>query len=123
MKNGLKVTVNDVKDVQPTDVFQPAQGNKFVAVDVVIENTGKDTANISSLIEMTVKDGDGHKFPESITAQSAANPNGGTLDGALATGDKLAGVFGVEVPTSAAGLVFQFTPGLTGTPVTWDLAQ
>ncbi|MFL0245540.1 DUF4352 domain-containing protein [Candidatus Clostridium stratigraminis] len=112
LKN-LKITVNKVYTVKPTDVFKPADGKDFFAVDCTIENTSKDSQAISSMIMFKVVDKDGRSCEYSITGLSAANA--GQLDGEVGAGRKMTGVYVVEVPKGQTGLELEFDSSfLTG---------
>lgn len=106
----LKITVNKVYTVKPTDVFKPKDGNDFFAVDCTIENTSKDSKAVSSMIMFKVVDKDGRACEYSITGLSAANA--GQLDGEIGAGRKLTGVYVVEVPKGQSGLELEFDSSL-----------
>ncbi|HAG42146.1 MAG TPA: DUF4352 domain-containing protein, partial [Clostridium sp.] len=66
-QDGFKVTVNKVREVKPTnDLLKPAEGNKWVAADVTIENTGNEDATISSALGFKLLDKDGRSFDMAI---------------------------------------------------------
>ncbi|WP_243108686.1 DUF4352 domain-containing protein [Clostridium rectalis] len=108
----FKVTVNKVYTVKPSDILKPEEGNEFFAVDCTIENTSKEKQSISSMLMFKVVDKDGRDCKYSLTGQSAADA--GQLDGELAVGRKMTGVYVVEVPKGQKDLELVFDASLLG---------
>ncbi|KGN02061.1 hypothetical protein Z969_07145 [Clostridium novyi A str. 4570] len=105
LKN-LKVTVNKVYKVKGDEFSKPKDGNEFVAVDCTIENISKEEQAISSMAMFKVVDKDGRACEYSLTGQTAANA--GQMDGQIAPGRKLTGVYVVEVAKGTSGLELEF---------------
>ncbi|KEH85157.1 hypothetical protein Z965_10500 [Clostridium novyi A str. BKT29909] len=109
LKN-LKVTVNKVYNVKGNEISKPKDGNEFIAVDCTVENISKEEQAVSSLAMFKVVDKDGRACEYSITGQTAANA--GQMDGQIAPGRKLTGVYVVEVPKGTKGLELEFDSSL-----------
>lgn len=92
---------------------QPDAGQKFVAVDLLIVNSGAEPASISSMLQAALKDGTGQKYDTDLTASLAAKKKG--IDGSLAPGERLRGTAAYQVPTDATGLQFVFDASVFGT--------
>ena len=108
----LAITVNNVTYPQPTDMFKPNNGNKFLVVDVTIQNNGSTDYDISSMLNFYVKDVTGQKYPEDMLASSASN--GTPPDGSISASDKLRGQVGFQIPVAATGLTFVFDDSILG---------
>lgn len=117
----LRVTVNEVKTVAGTDFFKPKAGMKFVVVNVTLENTGSEAANVSSLLQMEVKDATGQAYDESLSADSVAG--GKVPGGSVAPGDKLRGSMGYEVPTDVEGLQWIFKEAFGSDRIVFDVSK
>ncbi|HET9017854.1 MAG TPA: DUF4352 domain-containing protein, partial [Thermomicrobiaceae bacterium] len=117
------VTVNGVSQPTGNELLQPDAGQKFIAVDVTLVNQGSTAEAISTLMQMAVKDSSGKKYDVDLGAQASTGGSNGTLDGMLAPGDEVRGDVAFSVPANMtnSALVFIFTPGLVGTPVTFSL--
>lgn len=108
----LTLTINEVT-FPPGDEFnKPEAGNKFVIVDVTLENKGAEAKGISSMMQMHLKDATGQKYDFDFSASMASG--GTTPDGELAPGEKMRGQVGFQVPENAQGLVFVFDADVFG---------
>jgi len=106
MAGGLVITVNVVSDSMEEQYIKPRPGNKFVIVDVTIEN--QSSANIKVMIyaQMALKDSQGRltfSTPSALMESNEATP-----DGDLIPGEKIRGKVGFEVLEDASGLVLMF---------------
>jgi hypothetical protein len=107
------LTVNSADEVPGSTYNKPDTGNKFIVVDLTIQNNSSDSAAISSLLQMSLKDSTGQKYEVDLMAQVAS---GGTSpDGELAPGEKVRGQVAFQVPEDATGLVFVFDADVFGT--------
>lgn len=108
----LALTVNEVTSPAGDDFNKPEAGKKFLVVDLTVENKSAETAAISSLLQMSLKDAGGQTYDMDLSASVAS---GGTSpDGELAPGEKIRGQIGFQVPTEATGLVFVFDASVFG---------
>lgn len=115
LKN-FKVTVNKVYNVKGDEFSKPKDGNEFLAIDCTLENISDKDQAVSSIMMFKVVDKDGRAAEYSITGQVAAKA--GQLDGTIAPGRKLTGVYVVEVPKGATGLELEFDSSfIAGTKV------
>lgn len=108
----LMLTVNEITYPAGDQFNKPSAGNKYLVVDLTIENKGTSAAGISTLLQMWVKDSTGQKFTMDLMATTAAK--GATPDGELAAGEKVRGQVGFQVPENATGLVFVFDGDVFG---------
>jgi hypothetical protein len=108
----LNIIINGVTPPQDSDFAKPSQGNKFLIVDMTLENKGQNADNISTMIQMSLKDASGQSYKVDFKAMMAS---GGTSpDGELAPGEKVRGQVGFEIPTNATDLVFVFDADIFG---------
>ena len=110
----ITLTVTGVEEPKGDSFFTPDEGNKFLIVRTVFENTGSDEEVVSTLLQMSLLDADGTKYEIDILAATLAEQ---TPDGTIAAGAKLEGGAGFQVPTEASGFTFVFAPLLGGDPV------
>jgi hypothetical protein len=98
-----RVTCNGYRKDSGGQYFGPAEGYKWVVVDLTVENTGDDEYAMSTLLQMQMRDADGRTY------NVAFGPDlRGTLDVIIPVADKVRGEVGFEVPTNAVGLKFIF---------------
>ena len=108
----LGLTVHGVTFPAGDEFSQPNEGNRFVVVDVAVENRTDTTQNISSLLQMELKDATGQTYDVDLMAPVASG--GSSPDGELAPGETLRGQVGFQVPSDATGLVFVFDGDIFG---------
>lgn len=105
----IQIVINEVKEIPGTEFFKPEAGNRFVIIDVTMENVGTADHAASSIMEFTLKDDTGQEYNESISAEVAYG--GKAPGGTIIPGDKLRGQIGYEIPISAKGFVLTYTNG------------
>lgn len=108
----LVMTVNGVASPPGGDFNKPEEGNRFLVVDLTLENRGAASKAISSLLQMSVKDDQGQKYDVDLMASSASG--GTTPDGDIAAGETIRGQVGFQVPVDSQGLVFVFDADVFG---------
>lgn len=108
----LLIQVVDAAYPSGTDWVRPKEGWKFVIVDVWVENQGQNTREISSALQMYLKDASGRKYTLHLGAQSLADA--GLPDDELQPGEKVRGQIGFHVPKTASGLIFVFDAEVIG---------
>ncbi len=91
----LIITVNGIRESKGK-LFVPDEGEIFLLVDVTAENKGSEDANVSSMLNTKVVDGDG--FNHSLTI---AEDGKGSFDGTVGAGRKLRGEIAYAVPKDA----------------------
>jgi hypothetical protein len=108
----VTLTVNTVETPEGDQFSKPKDGNRFVVVDLTVQNTAQKAAHLSSLAQMSLKDAAGWKYTLDLLATTAAG--GSPPEGELAAGEKLRGKVGFQVPEDATGLVFVFDADVFG---------
>jgi hypothetical protein len=108
----LTITVNEVLYPAGDGFSQPKAGNKFVVIDLTLENRSTEAEAISTVLQTELKDLTGQRYTIDILATGASG--GSTPDGELAPGEVLRGQIGYQVPADASGLVFIFDASVFG---------
>jgi hypothetical protein len=111
--NNMVLTVNEISSPAGDQFTKPTEGYKFLVVDLTLINNSSNAVNISSLMQMYVKDSEARKFSVDIMATTAAN--GTTPDGEYAPGETIRGQVGYEVPADETQFVFSFEADFWGT--------
>jgi hypothetical protein len=91
--------------------FTPDLGTLFMAVDLILVNTGSEPIIISTLLQTVLtgmQAGELEEFSWSLKAQ--ANTKGGLIDGYLLPGERVRGKISFQVPEEVEDLVFTYTP-------------
>ena len=78
-----RFTVNGVRTSMGGDFSSPDAGNEFLIADITVENRGDEELQVSTLLQMEVKDSEGRTDSTSITAMS-------TLDRGFSQGQPIA---------------------------------
>lgn len=85
--NDLKVTLNSVRKYEGSaDTFDEAQNDFYLVFDVIVENMGDEPANISSMLNFNLLDGESYAQDFGMLIDQK-----GSLDGEIGNGRKLAG--------------------------------
>ncbi|MBQ7876691.1 MAG: DUF5067 domain-containing protein [Clostridia bacterium] len=107
--DGLKITAVNMEETKGKDYFTAGEGNVFVGVEFLIENTTEEEVNMSSLL-MFEAYADDMSCDYSITGTSAFG--GETVDGAVASGKKLQGWYAIEVPEDWKTIEMKVSPDI-----------
>jgi hypothetical protein len=110
--SGLVIQVLGVSYPAETEYIKPKEGYKFVSVDVQVENQGETIQEISSIVQMYLKDNSGQKYTFNLGAQSIIDR--GLPDDELQPGELIRGQIGYQVPANTAGLLFVFDADIFG---------
>jgi len=110
--SNLAIQVLQVSYPAGNEIVKPKEDYKFVAVDVTIENRGETPREISSILQMYLKDSTGQKYTFHLGAQSIIDS--GLPDDELQQGEKIRGQIGYQVPEDIQGLVFVFDADIFG---------
>lgn len=102
------LTVNKVETSESGQYTKPSEGNKWVDINMTIENTGSSQEYVTTLGQMFVLDDQNNQFQVAVTAKRLANPGSTGLDGAIVAGAKKTDWVGFEVPKTAKGLKLQY---------------
>jgi hypothetical protein len=108
----IVLTVNEVQTPKASQFAKPDKGMRFLVVDVTIENKASNAANLSSMLQMQLKDTSGQAYSVDLMASAASG--GKAPDGELAPGEKIRGQIGYQVPEDAKGLTFVFDGDVFG---------
>ena len=108
----LVIQVLSVSFPAGTEIVKPKEGYQFAAVDVQIENQGSSIQEISSLVQMYLKDETGQKYTFHLGAQSLLDT--GLPDDELQPGEMVRGQIGFQVPENPGGLIFVFDAEVFG---------
>ncbi len=110
--SNLAIQVLQISYPAGNEIIKPKEDYKFVAVDVTIENRGETPQEISSIVQMYLKDSTGQKYTFHLGAQSIIDS--GLPDDELQKGEKIRGQIGYQVPEDIQGLVFVFDAEIFG---------
>ncbi len=121
--NKAIVTVNKVETSTGGTYSNPAEGNKWVNVNVTVENTDSTNQFVTTLGQMFIKDSDNNSFQVAVTDKALSDPNN-SLDGSIIAKSKRTGWVGFEVKNDSKGLQFQYNGSLWGGgAISVDLGQ
>jgi len=101
-----EIIINETWQDELFRVFEPADGNKFVAVRFTIENISDEHQLISSMLLFDAYV-DGTLLAFTFGATTGLE---GTLDGEIAPGRRMIGFYGVEISASANELELEVRP-------------
>ena len=104
----MAVTVTRLYDPAGAEqYFGPRRGRKYVAVDLVLKNTGTKAYNDSPGNGATLLDSANHGYTENLSETTSCQSIGSSIK--IAPGSKRAGCLTFEIPKTAKPAVFQFT--------------
>lgn len=108
-----QVQIHGVTDpVESSNEFlTPSPGNRWVAADVEVTNTGTEPQTVSSLMCFEIADDQNRSYTLTITGDAGSSPP----DGEVAAGSARRGTLTYEVPDDAAGLRLSFKCDLFST--------
>lgn len=107
------ITVNQVLYPAGDQFNQPNPGNKFLVIDLTIQNQSATANSFSSMLQTSLKDASAQKYDVDLMASVASGSS--SPDGEIAPGETLRGQIGFQVPATATGLVFVFDADVWGT--------
>jgi len=110
--SGLVIQILGVSYPSGTDLVKPKVGYKFISVDVQVENQGESVQEITSIVQMYLKDNTGEKYTFHLGAQSIIDS--GLPDDELQPGERIRGQIGFQVPADSEGLIFVFDAEVFG---------
>lgn len=110
--DNFNLTVNSTR-LEDTGLLDPAAGNTYLIVNLTMENTTKDTQAVSSLLQFSVLDSTGKSYDISLTPNITQFDQ--TSTGNITAGAKVTGDVGFEVPKTASGFKFVYSPLLSNT--------
>lgn len=111
------VTINSAQTHGATDVDQPKSGNTYLVIDASFKNVSSSEQNLSTLLQLSLKDSTGQKYDETITTFAQQPP-----DGKVAAGDTNRGQVVFEVPSSQKSFTLAFESDIVSSgQVIWDI--
>jgi len=110
--SGLVIQVLEVSFPEGSGIIQPKEDYKFIGVDLQIENQGESVKEITSVVQMYLKDSTGQKYTFHLGAQSIIDS--GLPDDELQPGEKIRGQIGFQVPDNIGVLIFVFDAEIFG---------
>ncbi len=108
----LQVSILGVSRPTGNNLIKPREDYQFLVVDITIENKGETVREISSVLQMYVKDATGQQYTFNLGAQSFAD--GGLPDDELQPGEKVRGQIGFEVAENVSPYTFVFDAEIFG---------
>lgn len=94
------------EDVAGDSFSQPDEGQKFIAVDLMLVNQGDDPVAVSSIMQMELRDDTAQRYTPDLLASSATGAS--SPEGELSPGERMRGKVGFQVPQDASGLQFVY---------------
>lgn len=120
----VEVTVNETRNEDSLGEFSdPEEGNEYVVVDIAITNETGEDQRFSTILQMTVKDGEGYTYQEDLSGMTSLDRafDEGTP---LADGETRRGELAYQVPVDRSPLywVFEFELFAEGDKTFWQLS-
>ncbi|MDR5659013.1 DUF4352 domain-containing protein [Serpentinicella sp. ANB-PHB4] len=106
---GINITVNSVRWDEGAEFFGPDEGEKWLAIDVTLENTKDESANVSSMLMFDLYDEDNYKRDLALSTTTE-----GSLDGELGAGRSMRGEIAFSVKEGQNNFEFIFEPNVFG---------
>lgn len=105
--NGVRVTLNSVKESSGNDLFAPEPGTVFLICEFTIENYSASDISVSSLMcfEAYIDD-----YATNMDMSATVSSDKHQLDGTVASGKKMNGVIGYQAPSNWSEIEIRFTP-------------
>jgi hypothetical protein len=110
---GAIVTVNQVATSMGSQYSKPQAGNKWINLNVTIENTESTEQYVTTMGQMFLRDGDGNSYQVAVTDKTTESVNN-NLDGTIIANSKRTGWVGFEVKKDAKNLQFQYNGSMWG---------
>lgn len=111
------VTINSVQTHGPTEMDQPKSGDTYLVVDATFKNVSSSEQNLSTLLQLSLKDATGQKYDETITTFAKSSPDGKVAAGDVARGDVV-----YEVPSAQKSFTLAFESDIVSSgQVVWDV--
>ncbi|HSH50586.1 MAG TPA: DUF4352 domain-containing protein, partial [Bacteroidales bacterium] len=108
--NSIRAIITGIEKSTGSEFNKPADGNEFILINMTLENIADEELNISSMLSFNAYVDD-TTINENLLAQIEAD---NTMDGTIASGKKLTGTLGYEVPQGWGQIEIHFEPDV------WD---
>lgn len=112
----LKVTLHSVRRTEQGALGSADEGKEYVIVKLTFENTTAEQKVVISLVQFGIRDDAGTEYNVDLLSDVKT-----TLDGDIPANGKLEGESGFQIPKTAKGLVFEFTPLLSDSKLQFKL--
>ncbi|MGP4073823.1 DUF4352 domain-containing protein [Piscibacillus sp. B03] len=113
--DGLEVTVNEVKTSEGSD-FETPENDFYLILDITVNNTTEEAANISTMMQMTLQDADGYSHDVALFTGVK-----GSLDGEVGPGRENRGEVAFDVEQSDSYEFIFDDPFTTGQAI-WEFS-
>lgn len=107
------IFINSAEESTGTGWAKPVDGNKWLNLNITLQNTGNNQVRLTTLGQMFVKDSEGNTYQVALTDKTLRNINN-RLDGVILADGKRTGWVGFEVKENAQNLIFQFNANIFG---------
>ncbi|WP_059103077.1 DUF4352 domain-containing protein [Shouchella shacheensis] len=114
--DGLEITLNDAYTSEGSEWETPENGH-YVILDLTIANTTEESANISTLMQMSLQDGEGYTHDVALYTEAK-----GSLDGEIGSGRDMRGEVAFDVDDSEA-YEFIFENPFTSGQAIWTIEE
>lgn len=104
------ITVRSAKFSKGTSFIKPDTGNKWIVIDIELENRSDKSVAVSSLLMFNLYDEENYAGKLAINTDEKGN-----LNGELGAGRKMAGEITFEVPANHTTFELIFEPNVFGT--------
>lgn len=105
--NDIHVTLVNVSENNGGNYMTPTDGNVFIVCEFEIENNSDTDIAVSSIMSFEAYVDD---YSTSMNLSAMLSTNQKQLDGSVASGKKMNGVIGYEVPSGWSTIEVKFTP-------------
>ena len=106
--DGLKVTLNSVRNLEGDDIISPDEGTEWIVVDFTFENTNDESKYVGGIFEITMRDGDGREKDQNIWGDLE-----GSVDGDIPAGEKLSGEKSFVIKGDEESLYVYYKPSFS----------
>ncbi len=114
--DGLKVTLHSIRRTQKGALGDADAGKEYVILKLNFENTTAEEKAVINSVQGLVRDDAGTEYKVDLFADVTTTP-----DGSVPANGKLEGESGFQIPITAKGLVFEFTPLLSDSKLQFKL--
>jgi hypothetical protein len=105
LSGDVALTISNVSRQEEISVYNPDEGNIFLDLDVLLQNTGKGNSISYSPLDFRLKDSEGYEYTSALISLKPA-----LVSGDLAAGQSAKGHLAFEVRQEASGFVLVYQP-------------
>lgn len=115
--DGMSITLKSVRYASGGGFYTPSK-DKFIIVDLAMENNSKDERIVSTFFNVDLEDDDGYKYKSMLALDSVER----NIDGSMTAGGKLTGEIPFDV--SESGFYnFTYTDPLKSGKAVWTIKE